>query len=468
MAVLWLSTAPMVMAFLLFLSAILSSGSCRDQVPLLLWSSEGFPLPQQSPPAVGNVVSAAQLESYLSTALPAAPPNTLLFLQDELSVDDFTVFGGIFGNKQDGVFPHLEAALRVSQAPLVLPALSLGGSSAVLPLLQQHLGTPPLYLDPSSLAQLRLNASVPALLVIHLPYKPGAGLMSPRDALRGNDAVIGQVLDVMKAQAVPYTAIYTALKPSRVALDLSESAQSIGRTLLQAAPTNTTAPLEYRENGTVCILLWADSLSVNLGNATRDLWNATFGPDRTIRLDDSFCNSTNGTEAEARLVIDYGDIMGSHDFILTFNMARRMYPVSGRYWFTLDTVRLEYGNETAVFNGGRNIYAPAEYSYHCASVSSVSDRLLEPSDSGSNASSWQVSFTNFQIQGFGIVAGNSTQFSYANDCASFFTPGIWMGLLISLLMLLILTYGLHMITQLRTMDRFDDPKGPSIAVPQSE
>lgn len=38
----------------------------------------------------------------------------------------------------------------------------------------------------------------------------------------------------------------------------------------------------------------------------------------------------------------------------------------------------------------------------------------------------------------------------------------------SLLMVLVLTYGLHMIMQLHTMDRFDDPKGPAISVPQTE
>lgn len=43
-----------------------------------------------------------------------------------------------------------------------------------------------------------------------------------------------------------------------------------------------------------------------------------------------------------------------------------------------------------------------------------------------------------------------------------------MGLVTSLLLLLILTYGLHMLLQLRSMDRFDDPKGPAIAVPQND
>lgn len=70
-----------------------------------------------------------------------------------------------------------------------------------------------------------------------------------------------------------------------------------------------------------------------------------------------------------------------------------------------------------------------------------------------------------QIQSFSVT-GDS--FAFASDCAGFFSAGIWMGLVISLLMLLILTYGLHMIMQLRTMDRFDDPKGPAISVPLSE
>lgn len=70
-----------------------------------------------------------------------------------------------------------------------------------------------------------------------------------------------------------------------------------------------------------------------------------------------------------------------------------------------------------------------------------------------------------QIQGFNVTG---SEFSYASDCAGFFSPGIWMGLITSLLMVLVLTYGLHMIMQLRTMDRFDDPKGPAISVPQTE
>lgn len=68
-----------------------------------------------------------------------------------------------------------------------------------------------------------------------------------------------------------------------------------------------------------------------------------------------------------------------------------------------------------------------------------------------------------QIQAFNVTG---EQFSYATDCAGFFSPAIWMGLLTSLFMLFIFTYGLHMILSLKTMDRFDDHKGPTISLTQ--
>jgi V-type H+-transporting ATPase S1 subunit len=146
-------------------------------------------------------------------------------------------------------------------------------------------------------------------------------------------------------------------------------------------------------------------------------------------------------------------------------MSQSHYKVSARRWFTLDTVELEYDGTKAMFNGSRSIYAPAEYSYRCEAVSSFRWPALVPRTAKDPANQWRVSFEDFQIQGFNVTGSD---FSYASDCASFFSPGIWMGLMTSLLMVLVLTYGLHMIMQLRTMDRFDDPKGPAISVPQTE
>lgn len=60
-----------------------------------------------------------------------------------------------------------------SSSPLVLPAVSWPASNAVIGQLQDQLETSPLYMDPETLSQLRLNASSPALLVFRLPYGIG-------------------------------------------------------------------------------------------------------------------------------------------------------------------------------------------------------------------------------------------------------------------------------------------------------
>lgn len=96
-------------------------------------------------------------------------------------------------------------------------------------------------------------------------------------------------------------------------------------------------------------------------------------------------------------------------------------------------------------------------------------RFALPDNLGTSAltgppSVWgHVVLSILQIQAFNVIG---EQFSYASDCAGFFSPGIWMGLLTSLFMLFIFTYGLHMILSLKTMDRFDDHKGPTITLTQ--
>ncbi|XP_023248824.1 V-type proton ATPase subunit S1-like [Seriola lalandi dorsalis] len=435
-------------AFIAIFFAFFATGSSTAQVPLLMWSSDG--LPPLALPAAGHIISNDQLTAYLTTALGSGPHTVLLFLQDKLSKDDFTVFGGVFGNKQDSAFQNLEAAVQTSSSSVTLPALEWSGSSAILALLQEKLGVSPLLVDADTLSHLSINTSVSNLLLINLPYCTGLH-KSCKEVLHNNDEIIGEVLGIMKAKNVPYTAIYTGLQPSRVISEMSVSDQSVGRSLLQAIGPDVR-PIMFNVSGSPCIMLWAQNLNISLSSSSAWIDLAT----ETPSLTGSMCNSSNSV-----LVLNY-----SSGYILSFAMSQRFYPVSARNWFTLDSVQLQFNGLTASFIGRRGIYAPAEYSFHCQSVNSFQDALLVPNNTNQNTTQWRLKFIDFQIQGFGLA--NGTNFSYANDCAGFFTPGIWMGLLTSLLMLLIFVYGLHMIMQLNTMDRFDDPKGPSISVPQSE
>ncbi|TRY59360.1 hypothetical protein DNTS_035329, partial [Danionella cerebrum] len=208
------------------------------------------------------------------------------------------MFAGVFGNKQDSVFLSVESALQMSPNSLLLPALDASASLSVLNLVQEELGVQALSVHLDSLKKIQLNGAEPALLAIHLPYTAGSQL---KETLLKNDKIIGEVLELFRSQDVPYTAIYTGLKASRMIEDTGLMVESsMGRALLQTTPPpSVKAPLVFNSStGQPCIMLWADTLlatylgeEVDLG---RDIFNGS--ADTT----GSFCNET-----VSRLVLNY-------------------------------------------------------------------------------------------------------------------------------------------------------------------
>ncbi|EHH31217.1 hypothetical protein EGK_21105 [Macaca mulatta] len=376
----------------------------------------------------GHITSDLQLSAYLDPALELGPRNVLLFLQDKLSIEDFTAYGGVFGNKQDSAFSNLENALDLAPSSLVLPAVDWYAVSTLTTYLQEKLRASPLHVDLATLRELKLNASLPALLLIRLPYTASSGLMAPREVLTGNDEVIGQVLSTLKSEDVPYTAALTAVRPSRVARDVAVVAEGLGRQLLQKQPISPVIhpPVSYNDTAPR-ILFWAQNFSVAYKDQLSLTYERLFGTTVTFK----------------------------------FILANRLYPVSARHWFTMERLEVHSNGSVAYFNASQ-VTGPSIYSFHCEYVSSLSKKgsLLV---ARTQPSPWQMMLQDFQIQAFNVMG---EQFSYASDCASFFSPGIWMGLLTSLFMLFIFTYGLHMILSLKTMDRFDDHKGPTISLTQ--
>uniref|UniRef100_A0A8C1YKD1 ATPase H+ transporting accessory protein 1a n=1 Tax=Cyprinus carpio TaxID=7962 RepID=A0A8C1YKD1_CYPCA len=203
--------------------------------------------------------------------------------------------------------------------------------------------------------------------------------MSTKEVLSRNDEVIGQVLSIMKAQSVPYTAVFTAIWPSGV------------RLLCNSPVCTYTHSGMVGSKGFTCILLWAEKLVVSQylsGKWERhDLAPKTFGEGVAPNLSGSSCNETHSR----------------------FVMNRRHYKVFARHWFTMDLVHLAYEGKNAMFNGSRYIYAPAEYSYRCESLSSSRYSQLSPHSDKDNANDWQISFDDFQV--------GSETFSLNSICA---------------------------------------------------
>lgn len=55
-------------------------------------------------------------------------------------------------------------------------------------------------------------------------------------------------------------------------------------------------------------------------------------------------------------------------------------------------------------------------------------------------------------------------FSEPWNCVGFTSPGIWGGLFVTILLLAIMTIGISWMLDIKTMDRFDDPKGKTITI----
>ncbi|XP_068780185.1 V-type proton ATPase subunit S1 isoform X1 [Struthio camelus] len=435
-----------------------------EQVPLLAWSSHSSLWPPPADSYEGHVVTEGQLRALLAPALERGPHNVLLFLQEKLSVEDFTAYGGVYGNKPDSAFPNLEGALGGAPSSLVLPAVAGGAAGALPRMLAQALGAAPLRVDGAALRQLRLNASLPALLLVRLPHTAGSSLMAPKEVLTSNDEIMGQVLSALKEEDVPYTALLTALRPSRVLRDAPGPAAAVGpgRQLLQREEAGGAAevppPLRWPPSGTPQILLWASNFTVAYEEEEQDLTARTFGAGASVDL-----GGSSWDPQEARLVMKYDGVF-RETLTITLVLRQALFAVSGRRWGWLSEVGVALGGAPRGTFNGSGVAAPTPLGWRCGRLAAPGP-LLVPRSPGDPAARWRLLLQGLQVQAFNVTG---PAFGAASDCAGFFAPGVWMGLVTGALLLGGLGYGLHMLLGLRTMDRFDDPKGPSIAVPQSE
>ncbi|NWU28142.1 VAS1L protein, partial [Dyaphorophyia castanea] len=152
------------------------------------------------------------------------------------------------------------------------------------------------------------------------------------------------------------------------------------------------------------------------------------------------------------LSLKFGDIGNLKGLVIRLLLTSSYHQLSVQSWFSLQRLQLLYNHSVQATFNATGIRAPARHSFHCEHVSSLQryDALLVPSSENDLSQLWEVTFVDFQIQGFNIPGGH---FAYARDCASFFSPAILMGLVMSLVLLLVLAYALHMLLHLKSLDR---------------
>ncbi|XP_022915101.2 V-type proton ATPase subunit S1 [Onthophagus taurus] len=143
------------------------------------------------------------------------------------------------------------------------------------------------------------------------------------------------------------------------------------------------------------------------------------------------------------------------NFVLTFKFGFDPTLDVGTYWY-FESVDLVQGT-TYSFKVPNKVYPPRRFSYQCTS------QVFETTNGD------RLSFKNLQIQPFQEAQDvNNFKFGDAYFCVGFTSPAIWSGIFITFLLATIMAIGLMMMMDMKTMDRFDDPKGKTIVVNVSE
>lgn len=125
---------------------------------------------------------------------------------------------------------------------------------------------------------------------------------------------------------------------------------------------------------------------------------------------------------------------------------------------TWEVHNVTYSAERLQLHPVYRIMAAGPASFACLEL-----RLRNP------AKKLELIFDNIQIQpNFDTTIVDFKTFGRAWQCISFFSAGIWGGLFIAFLFLFILSIGITAIMSIKTMTKFDDPKGKQITINASD
>ncbi|TKC41728.1 hypothetical protein EI555_008330 [Monodon monoceros] len=109
------------------------------------------------------------------------------------------------------------------------------------------------------------------------------------------------------------------------------------------------------------------------------------------------------------LSLKFGDAENPRGIDIRFTLTS-YNKLSIQSWFNLHQVEVIFNNSIPATFNATGMFALSSYSYHCQRVSSLQryDALLLPSDTNDMSSLWEVTFVDFQIQGF-TIKGHSNQ-----------------------------------------------------------
>lgn len=405
-----------VISLILYTVFIICQVDSSEYVPVFMWETSRYSHTFKEIPALATV-NADELKDIVLQRVEDKPV-IVVFAEENLSVEDFSWRD----ESGEGSFPNLENISHSSGGLTYLPFVHapLYAFRHQLPLHGQYWYH--LKLNPNGLKNdaVVLNES---LLFVNLD--DASSSEDRPDLLKRHDAEISQVFKMLTEWHGDVLAIYTAHHSSWHSGE--ETVTRRVRRLLQAAYDEVLDAGEYRTNST---LLYASNITLHISD------NQEYKLPFTKYYQ----------QEENSLVLEYDT---PDTIILRFIFEEFSYG----YW-SLSEVNVTVGSNTFILMP-KDIGAPLKFSYHCSEAVIV--------DEGDT----KLIINKLQVQPF-FEEDEERIFGDAYDCVYFFTVPIWSGLFVCTIFSLIMAFGLCMIMDIKTMDRFDDPKGKTITISVSE
>ncbi|RUS87975.1 hypothetical protein EGW08_004253 [Elysia chlorotica] len=450
------SRMPSRITFLLYsILILLHKGSAQLGTPALFWSPEKSMSHLPEVNGVDPVNSDLLEKEYLKPLMQHAGESAVVFLKDKLHVDDFTKFADVYSlDSNGGAFKNIKHfmdenfSLEIPQVEDPLKAvegLKLSFAGAV------HSAD-----SLAAVEKLNLGPDQKFLLIVEL--QPSSDL-SEEQAIASNDASVGEICHHLQKRGISYTAMFTGKSASENQAEEVETFS--GRHLLAEADSN---------NGTFMnadgAYLFLRDVQVHIAQKGKDPINLN------LTVESSSADKSLVDNSTALIQFDFNDGSengtGSYQVKIVFNTTR-----NGDRW-TINQIRLtvdgiaEAGpngtlSDSPLRTDDLDLVVPILYSYHCSSMKMYVDYIRNKGLV--NYAGSYVVLNGLQMQPFNVQKG---AFFNAQDCVGFFTRGIWMGIFSSLILLAILFFGVMMVLNLSTPDRFDDPKGKTITIAQAE
>uniref|UniRef100_A0A2M4A0D4 Putative vacuolar atp synthase subunit s1 n=1 Tax=Anopheles triannulatus TaxID=58253 RepID=A0A2M4A0D4_9DIPT len=388
----------------LFLAIASFGGAFAENVPVFVWGK----------PSVTYVPALTRYTSSEFAALVDAQIDentfTIVFAEDSLSPEDLSQCR----LKTQTCFKNLQKIERKSYLPSVEEPLSvLEGSNAQSVQL----------LADGSLSE-RIVPQAGGIVVVNLSVGDYAS----------HDALIDALFTRLRNEHPNILAIYTGKTPSF-------SYSTLVRKTRQADARQEEPEVKPQVLNTTGFLIAYQAFEYGAADEATPLTTAKF--DNVVRVAD---NSTDTAE-DPKLHFKLTGAGATVD--LFFLLTQGSWEITGVQF-----------NEKEYYLRNR-VHINQHFSYNCIEWVYYTTDLNE-----------KIVFKEVQLQPFfaneeGVVPP-ADRFGDSWDCVGFTSPGILSGLFLILIFIVIGSYGISWMMDIRTMDRFDDPKGKTIIVSATE